>query len=198
MRTGHQLVAEHVALHHAKLSTFATSRLTSMPPGAAARGRRDGFGERLADDAEGRRGARSLRRGARGAGAQRPPHARRDVPLRRVGRRPRRAGDHRRRRRRRSPTGHVGGEDHRPGARRARRVEAPPRTGLAALDRADARRRPRRHVRDRRGRGDERRAVRRRPAGERRPCACAPPSRRTAPSDVEQAAGSVLGAAAPT
>ena len=51
-----------------------------------------------------------------------------------------------------------------PGARRARAVAPPAGPGLAAVDRPDAGRRPGRHVRHRRGRGHQRRAVRRRAA----------------------------------
>ena len=86
-------------------------------------------------------------------------------PLSRVGERPGRrvAGDHRRRRWRRSPPGHAGRQDDRPRARGAGAVTPPVGGRLALLDRADARRHPRRHVRDRRGRRHQRRAVRRRP-----------------------------------
>ncbi len=93
----------------------------------------------------------------------------------------------------------AGGAAHLPGMLAAKttvpvlgvpvRVEAPPRAGLAALDRADAGRRPGRHVRDRRGRGDERRPVRRRPARPTTTPRCAPPSRRTAPSDASRRRG---------
>ena len=75
------------------------------------------------------------------------------------------ASDHRRRGRSRPPAGNAGGEDHRPGARRAGADPPPRRAGLAVLDRADAGRDPGRDLRHRRGRGHQRRAVRRRAAG---------------------------------
>ena len=126
--------------------------------------RRDGLGQRLADDARGGRRARALRRRPRGRGRQRPPDARRDVRLRRGGAGARPAGDHRRRRRRGPPARDAGGQDDRAGARRAGAVAPPAGPGLAAVDRADAGRRAGGHVRHRRGRGDERGAVRGRPA----------------------------------
>ena len=105
----------------------------------------------------------------RGARRQRPPDARRDVRVRRGGGRSRAAGDHRRRRRRGPPARDARRQDDRARARRAGPVPPPAGPGLAAVDRADAGGHPGGDVRHRRGRGHQRRPVRRGDARHQRP-----------------------------
>ena len=155
----------------------ASARAACEHPASQGR-RRDGFGQRLVDDARRGRGPRAVRRAARGQGRQRPPDARRDVRLRRGRPGPRHPGDHRRRRRRRPPARDARRQDDASRARRAGAVAPPAGPGLAAVDRPDAGRHPGRHVRHRRGRRHQRRAVRGRPAGRRRPVAGRRPRRR--------------------
>ena len=70
------------------------------------------------------------------------------------------AGADRRRRRRRPPARHGRREDAAAGARRADALAPPERPRLAGVDRADARRHPGRHARDRPGGRDQRGAAR--------------------------------------
>ena len=80
----------------------------------------------------------------------RAPDARGDARVRPLGRRPRAVGDHRRRRRCGPPARHARGGHAAAGDRRTGAAEVPRRHGLAALDRADAGRRPGRDGRHRR------------------------------------------------
>ena len=97
-----------------------------------------------------------VRRAARAARRVGPPHAGLDGRVRQRRRGARRRGDHRRRRRRRPPAGHGGRAHGGAGAGRAGAERRAAGARLAALDRADARRRARGHARDRQGRRDQR------------------------------------------
>ena len=116
----------------------------------------------------------------------RAPHARRDVRVRAPRRRPRPAGDHRRRGRRRAPPGHDRVDDVAPRDRRTGATAAARRARLAAVDRADARRHPGGDGRRREGAqrrapgGPHPRRGRRGPAGA--------PRRRTAPRSTRACA----------
>ena len=97
------------------------------------------------------------------AGRLGAPHARRgwrSSPQGAEGRGP--EGDHRRRRRRRPPPGHGRRPHHAAGARRAGAERRAARPRLAALDRADARRRAGGHAGHRQAGRQERRPARRR------------------------------------
>ena len=126
--------ARQRAARAAAALTGATCREDgAMSEQADAAGRR-GHGQRLgpAGDAGGGRGAGRVRRPLRGAHPLGPPHARRDARLRPRGRRPRSAGDHRRRRRGGAPAGDARGGDAAAGDRRPGAV-ATPLAGIDAL-----------------------------------------------------------------
>ncbi len=101
----------------------------------------------------------------REAGRLGAPHPRPALRVRRGGGEPRPAGDRGRCRRGGPSPGHDRGQDHAAGARRAGRVEGAAGDGLAALDRADARRHPGGDAGHRPGRRGERGAARRRDRG---------------------------------
>ncbi|MCO5583162.1 hypothetical protein L7F22_037071 [Adiantum nelumboides] len=118
----------------------ACSRVELRSAPSPARRRRHGQRLGLADDARRGRGPRRVRGAVGGARALGAPHAAHDARLGRGGRRARARRRGRRRGRCGAPAGDGRLGDGAAGRRRPGAAEAPRRHGLAALDRADARR----------------------------------------------------------
>ena len=149
----------HPALYYGAERPDALDTEEARPRAPSGRSHH-GLPVRLGDHDARRRHPRGAGRSLRGPRRLGPPDARSALRVRGVGRAARTRGDHRRRRRRGAPAGHDRREDAAARARRARRVAHAERARFAALDRADAGRRPGRDARHRPGRRGQRRAAR--------------------------------------
>ena len=156
-----------------------SDRLGKLAPMKALGRNHHGIVFRLGDDAGCGRYPRLARDRARSARRLGASHTRPAVRVRRLGARARPQGHHCRGRRRCAPAGHDGRQDLGSGARRADSIQDAERHRFTAVDRANAERNPGGHLRHRRRRGEERRAVR---GGDSRERTCRRARRRWTPS----------------
>ena len=164
MPTTHEFLHGSPITDHSALA----SPMPTLSPPAHAGWHHHGQHVGLADDGARRAHAGRLRRDVGGGSRQRPPHPGQAIFLCRVRPWPRPEMHHRRCRRGR-PLARHDRRDHRPaGARRAGGIPRAQGHGLAAVDRANARRHPDGDLRDRQGRRDQCCTFRRGDAGGRR------------------------------